>query len=208
MTKEKYILWSGWALMGGALIFTLAAIVGNFETSYSDPLGGRDGLIEYTQLGGMIISHLLFVFGIVGLHLGYGSRVSSLTRASLVLGVMCAAIALLGGSLLNVIKNDSWAWPAWFFGFTVMLLSLIPLGVDSVRRDLMPRRNWSALLAGLGLPLFVLIQITIEAIVGSQPLNGDWIFPLVTAISMGGLFVLGLALHSAQPGLSPDPSSA
>ena len=53
MDREKFVKWSGWALMAGAILFAAGLILGNFDSDWNDPIGGVDAFYEISQIVGM-----------------------------------------------------------------------------------------------------------------------------------------------------------
>ena len=195
MTQTTFIRWSGWALAGGGIAFALALIAGMLDPQWEDPLGGKDALIEYTQLGLIIVSHLLFLIGLIGIQQRHGVKVGQLGKSALMLGIVGAGAAFTGATLLEIIQGD-WAWSAWVAGLMLMTSSLVVYGIAAARKQVMKRWNWSPIMAGLWPPLLFLIQFFgLEAISSQVPEFGDWVFLASSFLSMIGFIFLGLALQ-------------
>ena len=95
MTKEKFIRLSGWALILAAVTLVVGFGLGGGETSYNDPLGGRDGFYEYSQLILIPASMLLFTIGMIGLRARYGEVSGRLGNSGLIIAMIGGGIAFL-----------------------------------------------------------------------------------------------------------------
>ncbi len=67
MNREKFVRWSGWALVAGAIVFALGLVIGSFDSFDMDPIGGADAFYEISQAVGLLLGEILFVIGLLGL---------------------------------------------------------------------------------------------------------------------------------------------
>ena len=65
----------------------LGLIIGSFDSYDMDPIGGVDAFYEIGQVAGLLLGHLLFVIGLLGLRAGYAGRSGSLGAGLLLLAV-------------------------------------------------------------------------------------------------------------------------
>ena len=110
MTKEKFVRLSGWALMLGGATFILGFTLNSQETSFSDPLGGRDAFIEYSQLVLLPLAMASFAVGLLGMRSRYGAQVGRFGSISLVVGAIGGAIGFVGAIGLGLILDDGGGW--------------------------------------------------------------------------------------------------
>ena len=195
MNRDKFVRWSGWALAAGGVLFAAGLILGSFDRSEFDPLGGMDAVYEYGQAAGLVLGHVLFVIGLLGLRAGYAGRSGSLGAALLVLAVIGSVVSL-GGVLANNLTDA--AWQIWMGGYLVMNLSLAAFGIVAVRRRVFSRWNFAPILAGIGIPLLFGIGIAgADSVSGTAP---EWSSFLAVSLMVVGLILIGYRMQADAGG--------
>jgi len=190
MTKEKFVRLSGWALMLGGAAFMLGFALNSQETSFSDPLGGRDAFIEYSQLVLLPLAMASFIVGMLGMRSRYGAQVGRFGSISLVVGAIGGAIGFVGAIGLGLILGGGGWWGTWLFGMFLVLVGLLLFGIAAVRKRPLPRWNALPLITG---SLFLLIPI-MEAITGSDDLSGP-ILATIFLLVAAGFVALGFVVQ-------------
>jgi hypothetical protein len=191
MSREKFVRWSGWALMAGAVLFAAGLILGSFDPSDMDPIGGVDAFYEISQAVGLALGHGLFVIGLTGLRTGYTERSGSLGAALLVLAVIGSVVSLGGLLLMSSIEAG---WEMWMGGFLAMTLTLAVFGIVAVRRRVFSRWNFAPILAGVGLPLLFGIGIAgVDSVTGQAP---EWASLVAVALTAVGLILVGYRMQA------------
>jgi hypothetical protein len=167
MTKEKFVRLSGWALMLAGATFMLGFALGGQETSFSDPLGGQDAFVEYSQLVLIPLAMASFTVGMLGMRSRYGAQVGRFGSFSLVIGAIGGAIGFVGAIGLGLlVDGDGW-WITTMLGLLLVLVGMLLFGIAAVRKRPLPR--WNALPL-LTVSPFLLIPIT-GIITGSDELS-------------------------------------
>jgi len=190
MTKEKFVRLSGWALMLGGGTFMLGFAIGGQETSFSDPLGGRDAFVEYSQLVLIPLAMASFTVGMLGMRSRYGAQVGRFGRFSLALGAIGGAIGFVGAIGLGLqTDGDGW-WITTMLGLLLVLVGMLLFGIAAVRKRPLPRWNALPLITG---SLFLLIPI-MEAITGSDDLSGP-ILATIFLLVAAGFVALGFVVQ-------------
>ncbi len=189
MTNEKFVRLSGWALMLAGATFMLGFALGSGETSFNDPLGGRDAFYEYSKLVLLPLAMASLAVGLLGIRSRYGTQVGRFGSISLLVGAIGGAIGFVGAIGLGLIlRGDGW-WTSWISGMLLVLVGLLLFGIAAVRKKPLPRWNALPLITG---SLFLLIPI-METITGSDDLSGPilaTIFLLVAAGFVALVFVV------------------
>ena len=101
MDREKFVKWSGWALMAGAILFAAGLIIGNFDSNWNDPVGGVDAFYEISQIAGMGLGQIFFVIGLLGLRSGYAERSGRLGAFLLIAALVGGGISLGGMTIMS-----------------------------------------------------------------------------------------------------------
>jgi hypothetical protein len=192
MSKEKFIRLGGWALMIGAIFLILVITVGNLETSFDDPLGGRDAWVEYLKLGVGPLGMLLLLTGTLALRSAYGQVGRAALSVSAV-AAFAAAVGALGLGLL--IPGDGVSWSLFFLGTVIHFFGLGVFAVNCVQRNVMPGVNWLLVLGGFALPALGLFQIAIQLITGTDFYLGEWVQISILGITAFSLLVVGYQLQ-------------
>jgi hypothetical protein len=190
MNREKFVQWSGWALMAGAILFTAGLILGNFDSQWEDPIGGIDAFYEISQIVGMGLGQILFVIGLLGLRSGYAVRSGSLGGGLLIAAITGGVVSLGGMMLMN--SSDA-GWTVWVIGLLTMTLALAVFGVVAMRRKVFSRWNFAPLLAGGMLPAMLGIGLAFESVGGSL---GDWPIVLTFSATSIGMILLGYRMQA------------
>lgn len=200
MSKIKFIKLSGWALIFGSLALALSFLAStrpdyNPNSTASLPI---DQLANTTQDPLMIMAMLFLAVGLTGLFLQYGQRAASFGRASLAFGWLSGIVGIVGAIGLSISDSNPW-WSMFFFGLIFEFLGLALFGLSNIRQRSMPRWNGLPLLAGLWIPLYVLVSLILEQGSGSwveMPMVVDLVLFSFTTVGLAGL---GYLLQSDSP---------
>jgi hypothetical protein len=202
MTKEKFIRLSGWGLILAAVTLVAGFGIGGGETSYSDPLGGRDGFYEYSQLILVPASMLLFTIGMVGLWIRYRPVSGHLGKIGLVIAVAGGGIAFLVAIplfALWVVYEGIW-WPVWMSSMFALFTGLFLFGIDAIRKKPMQRWNAVPLLTGIWFPILGFMAILLNQLgVDTSSGNGDFLWMISLIFVVIGTMILGYLLQSDVP---------
>jgi hypothetical protein len=191
MNREKFVRWSGWALAAGGILFAAGLILGSFDTSDIDPIGGPNAVYEIGQVVGLVLGQILFVLGLLGLPSGYGRRSGGLGAALLVLAILGSVVSLVG---LLAMSSYEDGWLVWMGGFLAMNVSLAVFGIVAVRRRVFSRWNFAPILAGIGIPLLFGIGIVgVDSVGGQAPEWGSFLAVGLTSI---GLILIGYRMQA------------
>ena len=206
MSKSKFVKLSGWALMVGSLALVLGFLAGT-RPEYNQFNARSLPIDQYANAAAdplMVMSMLFLATGFIGLFLQYGQQAGSFGQVSLGLGALSGVVGAVGAIGLSMIDSELW-WSIFFFGLVFEFLGLALFGLANLRQHTMPRWNGMPLLAGLWIPLYVLVSFILEQ--GS----GNWVqMPWVVDLSLFllttiGLAALGYLLQSDSP---PDGMAA
>jgi len=190
MNHEKFVRWSGWALMGGAILFAAGQVIGSFDPNRNDPIGGVGASYEIGAIVGLALGQVLFVIGLLGLRAGYAERSGSLGGMALIVSVIGAGLSLAGILMMGVTES-ALAWQAWVIGLVAMTLGLVIFGVVALRRKVFSRWNFAPLLAGVTLLLPL------------SGLTGGWVYPFTVGAFSIGLILVGVRMQ-AEAGRSGE----
>ena len=199
MSRSKFIRLSGWGLFLSGFSLLFGFLASNMDAVLSRSLTGRE-YNRYETISNLLLvaGILLLVLGFVGLFLRYGEQVGQTGKITLAAGIFFGLFSLVGAWAMSAFSGD-WAWMVWFLSFTMVFVCLAFFGVLTIQRKLLPRWNTLPLLAGLGIPLFVLASVIWEQI------NEGWvefdnsvglIIIIITAVSIG---LLGFTLQGDPP---------
>ena len=199
MNREKFVKWSGWAFIAGAILFSAGLILGNFDSNWNDPIGGTDAFYEISQIVGMSVGQVLFLVGFFGLRRGYTEPSEGLGRGLLTIGIVGGLVSMAGMLIMN---NSEMGWSAWFGGLILMTTALALFGLVAIQRKIFTRWNFAPLLAGVMLPALFIISFVVEQAGGSL---GEWAFVLGTLATSVGMILLG---YRMQADIDPAPKAA
>jgi hypothetical protein len=96
---------------------------------------------------------------------------------------------------LSISDSNPW-WSMFFFGWIVQYLMLALFGVVCIRHHLLPRWNSLPLLAGIWLPVFMLISMLYELSTGKWLELPDVVFIVLFMTGAVGFGLLGYLLQS------------
>jgi hypothetical protein len=196
MSREKFVRWSGWALVAGAILFAAGLILGSFDSFDMDPIGGADAIYEYGQAAGLVLGQILFVIGLLGLRAGYASRSGSLGAGLLLLTVVGSVVSLGGLLILSSIEAG---WEVWMGGYLAMTVTLVIFGIVAMRRRVFSRWNYAPILAGIGIPLLFGIGIAgVDSVNGTAP---EWSALLAVVMTSVGLILIGYRMQADVSGI-------
>jgi hypothetical protein len=209
MTREKFIRLSGWALMLGALLL-LVGWLASSRPEY-EPYNYRSLPIDrYANLVAVPLISLgmaLNSLGMAGYLTRFGRQAGGFGRVSLALGVLCGLISAVGAVGLAANDSDPW-WSMFFLGWAFQSLFLALFGVASLRRRLLPHWNGLPILAGIWLPVMVVIFYVYERITGSFLTLSSMVSLVVILIMVLGMSGLGYLLQSQASSDSPATGAA
>ena len=201
MTKEKFIRLSGWALILAAVTLVAGFGLGGGETSYSDPLGGRDGFYEYSQLILIPASMLLFTIGMIGLRARFSESIGRLGNVGLVIAAFSGCVSLIASIPLYAMVAD-WMGPWWNFfvyGMMAMFTGLVLFGIDALLKKPFPRWNGIPLLTSIWFPILGFTSILLNQLGVDTTSSGDGLWFFSMALVVVGTMVLGYLLQSDVP---------
>lgn len=191
MNREKFVRWSGWALMAGAILFAAGMIIGSFDSFDMDPIGGVDAVYEISQIVGLVVGQLLFVIGLLGLRAGYAGRSGSLGAGLLLLAVIGSVASLAGLLAMGALEEG---WLVWMGGYLAMTLALAVFGIVAWRRRVFSRWNFAPILAGVGVPLlFGIGMVGVSSVSGQAPEWGAFLAVVLTSV---GLILIGYRMQA------------
>ena len=191
MNREKFVRWSGWALIAGAILFGAGLIIGSFDSYGMDPIGGVDAFYEISQVVGLVIGQLLFVIGLLGLRAGFAGRSGGLGSGLLGLAVAGGVVSLAGILMMSSIE---FGWYVWMLGFLTMTLTLALFGIVAVRRRVFSRWNFAPILAGIGLP--VLFGVGIMGVDTGSGTAPEWATFVAVVLTSVGLILIGYRMQA------------
>jgi hypothetical protein len=193
MSKSTFIRLSGWSFVLGAFTFLVVTLISirdvpeyNPNNFFSRPI---DLYLEYAVAILAPISLFLLLVGMIGLYLRYGDETNSFGKFSLIMGII-GGIITLGAVIALFSTESSWSWGAWLVGTFLYYLGLVLFGFVAVRDNLLPRLNALPIIAGIWLPLWILLSSQMDW--ESAQFIDLGIF-LLTSLGLGGL---GLILKS------------
>jgi len=162
MSKEKFIKLSGWALMLGGLAMLLSWLAGTRPeyNRFNTRSLAIDRYANAVEVPLMVMALFLVSIGLIGLFLRYGQRAGSFGRFSLGFGALSGVIAAVGSIGLGITDSEVW-WTVFFISLTLEFLGLALFGLTNVWQRILPRWNRLPVLAGIWIPLYVLVSITI-----------------------------------------------
>lgn len=194
MNKELFIRLSGWALMLGGVAFTLLFVAGTLQDSLPYSTTRLFRLYEdVIALGVFVLGPILTSIGMVGFLVRYGEAAGSLGKGILLVGaiggITALPLAFLSEKVGAVVNIDDIIFIVVYgAGVLLMFVCLALFGIISVRRKVMPRWNWLAIVAGLWFPLMTLID---------QLLADTAVLVMLTSlIFVGAMILLGYMLQA------------
>jgi len=197
MSKEKFMRLGDWALIVGAICLAATLAFGNAETSFADPLGGRDAWVEYFKLGAGPLSMLLLATGALALRTAYGNEAGAPGNAALGVSVAAAVAAAVGAVGLGLLLPGEIWWTLFFLGFMLHLLGMGVFGALCWQRGALPGLNWLLAAGGLALPVLTLVGIVIQIVTDSQFYAGVLIFGVPLGLALLAYLAAGRQLLRA-----------
>jgi hypothetical protein len=200
MSTEKFHRLGKLAFVLGAALFLLVFVISGMETSYNDPLGGTDALIEYSKLGVGPLAMLMFFVGIAALRSAYGDAAGPSAKTGLTLSAFASLVSLVGAIGLGLQPWSNWldgAWYLFFFGADIMLLGIGLFGLSCMRRNVLAGINWLFALGGLLLPVITLLLLAAQMFIGTQNQLPEWTSQLAIGVTTLSLLAAGLLLQGA-----------
>lgn len=188
MNKNTLIRLSGWALvLAGVGIFT---IFFGWYLSENYPLMHIDKtfFFEFAYVYGLVVSPFLLAIGMFGLIARYRSKIGAAANSVLLFGAVVGPVLTMVG-ILGTPGNDN-LWMFHIYGPSVSMLCLTIFGFMALGSKPLPRWNGLPILAGIFLPVFLLIDMI------QGPTNG---FPSYTlallVIQLLSMVILGVTLQ-------------
>jgi hypothetical protein len=197
MSREKFIQLCGWGLMIGGPAVLLGWLAGsrpeyNRFNTLSLPI---DRYINAVQFPLIILGLLLLCLGFLGLLLQYGQKAGVLGSSSLAFSMVSGLVSTAGAIGLGFSDSGPW-WNLFFLGLTFLYLGLVVFGLANLRQRLLPRWNGLPAAAGIWLPLYMLMTVTLYLVTGSWVKTPEWVWPVLMWASMLGLTGIGYLLLS------------
>jgi hypothetical protein len=197
MSKEKYVKLGGWALILGGLAIPLGWVAGtrpeyNPFNALSLPIDRYANAAEALLI---FLGLLLLSMGLTGLFARYGRAAGSFGRISLALGIVFGLFSAAGVIGLGINDSEPW-WLMFFWGLTFQFLGVALFGVACLQHRLLGRWNGLPLLAGVWVPLFVAISLSVEQFSGAWVAWPEWVFYTLWLLSLAGLAGLGILMQA------------
>lgn len=221
MNTPRFIRLSGWALITGTIAFLADVIVEKLGTGrsisfdpnnyYSRPIDLILLVLPYILIPSAM---LLLTIGMIGLFKLYAPKASLPGKVGLVAGFVGGALAFAtcmtpyGTRVVTyfLISNrigGIWLWDLAALGLFLLFGGLFTFGIDAIKRQLLPRWNFSPILAGALIPVRILVAYLQEAT--TKGWTRHWKFditivdPPLLIITAFGLITLGYLLISKAP---------
>jgi hypothetical protein len=203
MSKEKFIRLAGWALPVGGLALILGWLAGmrpeyNRYSIYSLQI---DQYLNVADMYLVALGMLLLSVGFMGLLARYGAESGQFGRLWLGFGAVSGLVSAIGATGLGIFDSDPW-WSMFIFGMAANFLAMALFGVLCLRSRLLPKWNGLPLLAGIWVPLFIMISMLYEVISGGWLELPEAIFGLIWTLSLIGIAGVGYLLQTDSPAQS------
>ena len=198
MTRKKFIRLCGWGMILSGISLIFGFLASNMESVFGRTLTGREyNRYETISTTLLVATIFLLVLGFIGLLLRYNEQAGRSGKIVLISGVFFGLFSLFGSWMMSI-YDSSWAWMIWSLSFMMIFVCLTLFGLLTLRQKLLPRWNALPLLAGIGIPIFVLVSAIWEIF------NDGWgndqgvglLILLLTAVSIG---LLGFVLQGDPP---------
>ena len=200
MSKEKFIRLAGWALPVGGLAVILGWMASMRPEYYRYNLRSL-WIDQYLNVADMYLTALgmlLLSVGFMGLLVRYGAESGRFGRLWLGFGTASGLVSAIGAIGLGIFDSGPW-WSMFFFGMAANFLSMALFGVLCLRSRLLPKWNGLPFLAGIWVPLFLIISMLYEAINGGWLELPDLVFGLIWTLSLIGMAGVGYLLQTDSP---------
>jgi hypothetical protein len=203
MSKEKFIRLAGWALPVGGLAVILGWLAGMRPEYYQYNLRSLwiDQYLNVADMYLVALGMLLLSVGFIGLLVRYGAESGQWGRLWLGFGAMSGLVSAIGAAGLGMFDSNPW-WSMFFFGMAFNFLAMALFGVLCLRGRLLPKWNGLPLLAGIWIPLFLMISMLYEVISGGWLELPDPVFGLIWTLSLIGIAGVGYLLQADSPAQS------
>lgn len=208
MAKQTFIKLSGWALILGGISLVLGSLA-SLRPSY-DPYSMLSLPIDqYANAASwplILAGILLLSIGSLGILLRYADRASDFGRYSLGTGTFFGLVSI-ASLIFTAIHDTGLWWNIFSTSVAVQFLGLTFFGIDALRQCTLPRWNGLPILAGVWIPLLLLINAIRELIIGGTAYPQVWT-EILLILTLSGLVGLGIVLQSdAQPGDASVPAA-
>lgn len=203
MSKEKFIRLAGWALPVGGLAVILGWLAG-MRPEYDRYNFSSLQIDQYLNVADMYLvalGMLLLSVGFVGLLVRYGAESGQFGRLWLGLGAVSGLVSAIGATGLGIFDSNPW-WSMFFFGMAANFLAMALFGVLCLRGRLLPKWNGLPLLAGMWVPLFLMISMLYEVISDGWLELPEAVFGLIWTLSLIGIAGVGYLLQADNPSQS------
>ena len=159
MTRKKFIRLCGWGMILSGISLIFGFLASNMESVFGRTLTGREyNRYETISTTLLVATIFLLVLGFIGLLLRYNEQAGRSGKIVLISGVFFGLFSLFGSWMMSI-YDSSWAWMIWSLSFMMIFVCLTLFGLLTLRQKLLPRWNALPLLAGIGIPIFVLVCI-------------------------------------------------
>jgi len=208
MAKQTFIKLSGWALILSGITLVLGGLasmrpeynVYNMESLYIDQYAN---VVAFPFL---VAGFLTLSIGLLGIFLRYGYKTSGFGRFSLGIGILFGLASITSGIFLAVADNGPW-WAVFASSVAIQFLGLTFFGIETLRQCILPRWNGLPVLAGVWLPLLLIIN-TIREFVSGASSYPQLLTEILLILTLTGLVGLGIELQTdTQPGDVTVPST-
>jgi FtsH-binding integral membrane protein len=202
MSKAQFVRISAWALILGAVVLllgTIAAVsVSEASSQYDARYRPTDPFFQATQMILFPTAVLLITVGLVGLYARYGKASGRLGQTGLIVGILGGIVCFLSmGTLLKAdLANTNPWWSVMLISITMLFGGLALFGIATLRSHVLPHGNYLPLVAGLWVPMIVVIIGGYGAITDVWLQVSDLIAGILFVITGFGLLALGQILRN------------
>lgn len=200
MAKQTFIKLSGWALILSGIALVLGSLA-SLRPTYDPNNMLSLSIDQYANAVAaplVLAGIILLSIGSLGILLRYGDKASGFGRYSLGTGTFFGLVSITSYLFLTVDNTGLW-WNIFSISVMIQFLGLTFFGIDALRQCTLPRWNGLPVLAGMWIPLLLIINAIRELISGVSP------FPqaetaILLILTLAGLVGLGIELETdAQP---------
>jgi len=191
MLNTKFIRLSGWLMILGAIAFLPAAIL---QLDY----GSRT--ISPLMTNTFFWAPVLLVVGLLGLQARYKIGIGVLLFGA-IFGGLLLIVGTLGQSLTPFYSVATIYFEVWMGGFLVLHICLFIFGIVMFIKKPLRRWNWLPLVAGMGVPLLLLLAAILgELLPGSPSSNIEKNLVITISVTMTvAQVMLGYMLQANAP---------
>jgi len=208
MSKQSFIKISGWSMALGSLVLfmgLLASLRPEYIT-YNMSSYAVDRYLNVLDTPLIIIGILMISLGLLGYLSRFSQVVGGAGRAFLVLGALCGVLSSAGAVGLAIVDHEPW-WSVFIIGYTAQSLFVALFGAICLKRGLLDRWSSLPLLAGMWIPVWVIVSSGIEIVGGGWTTVYETLTFIVFIINSASMALAGYTLQAdvrvSQPEVTP-----